>query len=432
MLELFRATGIECRQASTTLPETLPPGARLRDRRPRQPCRPCNRPPPEAVAPRRRCSARSRSARRRWASLHPATVGCHRPRRAAGRRGPGRPSVRDRESRSPMASERPGSASLCVAGAGSRGVPRNAGGRARRLAQHDGGLRRRSRDLAGLPRSGASRSRPTADAAALRAYLKSLDYVGMTPRTVARRLSVIRQFFRFLLAERMREDDPASTLDSPRARPAAAQGAVARGGRPADRGGPRRGSADGGRMATLLEILYATGLRVSELVTLPLSAVRARSDGADRARQGRQGTAWCRCRIPPGAAIAQWLHVRAATLGDGRTSRFLFPSRGATGHLTRQRFAQLLKEAALAAEHRSGARFAARAAPRLRQPSARGRRRPAQRAADARPCRHRHHADLHARAGREVARAGAGQASAGAPATRPPAPVDRVRVPRDT
>ena len=56
----------------------------------------------------------------------------------------------------------------------------------------------------------------TADAAALRAYLKALDYLGMTPRTVARRLSVIRQFFRFLLAERRREDDPASTLDSPR------------------------------------------------------------------------------------------------------------------------------------------------------------------------------------------------------------------------
>ena len=55
-----------------------------------------------------------------------------------------------------------------------------------------------------------------ADAESLRAYLKSLDYLGMTPRTVARRLSVIRQFFRFLLAERTREDDPASTLDSPR------------------------------------------------------------------------------------------------------------------------------------------------------------------------------------------------------------------------
>ena len=56
----------------------------------------------------------------------------------------------------------------------------------------------------------------TANADALRAYLKSLDYVGMTSRTVARRLSVMRQLFRFLLAERLRDDDPASTLDSPR------------------------------------------------------------------------------------------------------------------------------------------------------------------------------------------------------------------------
>jgi len=55
-----------------------------------------------------------------------------------------------------------------------------------------------------------------ADTDALRAYLKSLDYVGMTPRTVARRLSVTRQFFRFLLAEQMRADDPSSALDSPK------------------------------------------------------------------------------------------------------------------------------------------------------------------------------------------------------------------------
>lgn len=55
----------------------------------------------------------------------------------------------------------------------------------------------------------------TADATALRAYLKSLDYLGMTPRTVARRLSVMRQFFRFLLAERLREDDPAGHWTRP-------------------------------------------------------------------------------------------------------------------------------------------------------------------------------------------------------------------------
>src|SRR5271154_2796933 len=109
------------------------------------------------------------------------------------------------------------------------------------------------------------------DAEGLRAYLKSLGYVGMTPRTVARRLSVIRQFFRFLLAERLREDDPASALDSPKL------------GRPLPKVLSRvevdsliaatQSLDDGGRMAPLLEILYAAGLRVSELVTLPLSAV---------------------------------------------------------------------------------------------------------------------------------------------------------------
>ena len=188
----------------------------------------------------------------------------------------------------------------------------------------------------------------TVDSEALRAYLKSLDYVGMTPRTVARRLSVIRQFFRFLLAERMREDDPSSTLDSPKL------------GRPLPKVLSReevdrlieatrsKGGADGGRMATLLEILYATGLRVSELVTLPLSAVErdptvlvVRGKGAKERLVPLSD--------PARLAIAAWLHVRDGALEDGEVSRFLFPSRGRTGHLTRQRFAQLLKEAALAA-----------------------------------------------------------------------------------
>ena len=188
----------------------------------------------------------------------------------------------------------------------------------------------------------------TVDTDALRAYLKSLDYVGMTPRTVARRLSVISQFFRFLLAERLREDDPSSTLDSPKL------------GRPLPKVLSReevdrlieaarsKGGADGGRMATLLEILYATGLRVSELVTLPLSAVErdptvlvVRGKGAKERLVPLSD--------PARLAIAAWLHVRDGALEEGEVSRFLFPSRGRTGHLTRQGFAQLLKEAALAA-----------------------------------------------------------------------------------
>ncbi len=187
----------------------------------------------------------------------------------------------------------------------------------------------------------------TADAAALRAYLKSLDYLGMTPRTVARRLSVIRQLFRFLLAERLRDDDPASTLDSPRL------------GRPLPKVLSRvevdrlievaqaKGGEDGGRLETLLEILYGTGLRVSELVMLPVVAAErdpvmlvVRGKG-DKERQVPLSD-------PARVAIAKWLQIRAAALAEGETSRYLFPSRGRTGHLTRQRFAQLLKEAALA------------------------------------------------------------------------------------
>jgi integrase/recombinase XerD len=186
-----------------------------------------------------------------------------------------------------------------------------------------------------------------ADADGLRAYLKSLDYVGMTPRTVARRLSVIRQFFRFLLAERSRDDDPASALDSPKL------------GRPLPKVLSRievdqlidatQGLGDGGRMATLLEILYATGLRVSELVTLPLVAVE-RDPTALIVRGKGDKERLVPLSDPARTAISAWLHVRVGMLPEGQKSRFLFPSRGKDGHLTRQRFAQLLKEAALKAE----------------------------------------------------------------------------------
>jgi integrase/recombinase XerD len=188
----------------------------------------------------------------------------------------------------------------------------------------------------------------TANADALRAYLKSLDYLGMTPRTVARRLSVMRQFFRFLLAERLREDDPASTLDSPRLGRSLPK-VLSR--VEVDRlieAAQAKGGDDGGRMKTLLEILYGTGLRVSELVTLPLAAAE-RDPTMLMVRGKGDKDRLVPLSDPARAAIAKWLHVRAATLAEDETSRYLFPSRGRTGHLTRQRFAQLLKESALAA-----------------------------------------------------------------------------------
>jgi integrase/recombinase XerD len=144
----------------------------------------------------------------------------------------------------------------------------------------------------------------------------------------------------------MREDDPASTLDSPRL------------GRPLPKVLSRdevdrlieasRRDDDHGRMATLLEILYAAGLRVSELVTLPLVAVE-RDPTVLVVRGKGNKERLVPISDPARQAIAAWLHVRAVMLDEGAKSRFLFPSRGRTGHLTRQRFAQLLKEAALAA-----------------------------------------------------------------------------------
>jgi integrase/recombinase XerD len=187
-----------------------------------------------------------------------------------------------------------------------------------------------------------------ADTNALRAYLKSLDHVGMTPRTVARRLSVLRQFFRFLLAEQIRTDDPSSALDSPKlGRPLPKVLSRAEADRLID-AAKKKGGEDGGRMATLLEILYGTGLRVSELVTLRLAAVE-RDPTVLVVRGKGNKERMVPLSDPARAAIAHWLSVRDGALAEGETSRYLFPSRGRTGHLTRQRFAQLLKEAALEA-----------------------------------------------------------------------------------
>src|SRR5262249_20157695 len=136
----------------------------------------------------------------------------HRPLADAGRRGRGCPAVRDRDGDRPRAMKKKPTAPLS----------REAQAFVEMLTAERGASKNTemayTADLRNLEAFLARRKQKpaTADAEALRAYLKSLDYVGMTPRTVARRLSVMRQLFRFLLAERLRDDDPASTLDSPR------------------------------------------------------------------------------------------------------------------------------------------------------------------------------------------------------------------------
>jgi len=187
-----------------------------------------------------------------------------------------------------------------------------------------------------------------AEPEAIRAYLSSLADQGLSAATSARRLSALRQFYRFLLAEGLRGDDPCNLIDSPRLpRPlpkvlseAEVEELLAE---------ARRVEGPGGaRLVALLEVLYATGLRVSELVGLPRSAL-----AHDRRLVIVRGKGGKERMVPLGepaaAALEAYLELRPRFLPEGASSPWLFPSRGGSGHLTRRRLAQLLKELALGA-----------------------------------------------------------------------------------
>jgi integrase/recombinase XerD len=208
-----------------------------------------------------------------------------------------------------------------------------------------------ARDLTELAAFAAHRKSAlaTADTAVIRAYLASLADAGMAPRTQARRLSAIRQFYKHLAAEGRRPDDPTTTLDSPRL------------GRPLpkllDEGevtaliaaaGTMPPGAERARLILLLELLYGAGLRVSELVGLPLAAVlRQPKVLVLKGKGGKERM------VPLGdpvrVALAAYLQHRPYFLVRNRPSAWLFPSRGRQGYLTRQRLAQLLKGLAPAA-----------------------------------------------------------------------------------
>jgi len=198
-----------------------------------------------------------------------------------------------------------------------------------------------------------------AETQALRDYLADLDTRGFKSSSAARRLSAMRHLFRFLLNENLRKDDPAAILSGPkRGRPlpkvlsmadvdrllTQAKTAVERAAdKPAE-------LIRATRLACLLEVLYASGLRVSELVALPLSA--ARRDARMIIVRGKGNKE----RLVPlndaaRRAMATYLQAvaDARPRGGSATSKWLFPSSGDSGHLTRQHFARELKELAAAA-----------------------------------------------------------------------------------
>lgn len=194
----------------------------------------------------------------------------------------------------------------------------------------------------------------------IRGYLGALSARGFQASSAARRLSAIRQLYRFLYAEGLRKDDPAAVLEGPkRGRPLpkvlsvtdvdrlleTARGAA---------GDAARSAAErmrALRLYCLLEVLYATGLRVSELVALPASA--ARRDQRMLVVRGKGDKE----RLVPlnekaKAAMAGYLAMlkdaAASEKRGAKESKWLFPSFGESGHLTRQHFARDLKGLATA------------------------------------------------------------------------------------
>ena len=187
----------------------------------------------------------------------------------------------------------------------------------------------------------------------LSAYLAAMDKKGIAARSAARHLSALRQFFKFLVAENIRTDDPSAAIDGPKL------------GRPLPKlldedemtrliavcaalDGP-----SGARLKALVELSYASGLRVSELVGMPLATVlREQPVLIVRGKGSKERMV----PLNPAArtALNAYLEHRKSFLPKGAqgkpgTSPHLFPSRGKEGHLTRQRFGQLLKDLAIQA-----------------------------------------------------------------------------------
>ena len=184
-------------------------------------------------------------------------------------------------------------------------------------------------------------------------HVKGKNTSQIAVRTVARRLSALRQFYRYLVSENIRKDDPTSTIESPKQGRTLPKTLSESEVSILIKTAASQGGSDSVRLVALLEMLYATGLRVSELVGLPLAAVGEETQFL--MVEGKGG----RERMVPLSdsaqkALAEYMNVRGQFVAGeeaARQSKWLYPSRTSdSGHLTRQRFAQLLKDLARAAK----------------------------------------------------------------------------------
>ncbi|WP_310540315.1 tyrosine recombinase [Phenylobacterium sp.] len=204
------------------------------------------------------------------------------------------------------------------------------------------------KDLADASGYLAGRGRDLGDASAedVEAYFAALGARGLSPATASRRRAAVRQFYRFVLGEGWRADDPSRRVDAPKR------------GRPLPKvlsreevnaiiaAASAKDGAQGLRIGCVVELIYASGLRISELTALPLAALAR--DPAYLMVTGKGG----KDRLAPlnnaaRTAVKAYLEVRKSFLPKGDLANpWLFPSRGKAGRMTPRRFAQLLDEAA--------------------------------------------------------------------------------------
>lgn len=183
----------------------------------------------------------------------------------------------------------------------------------------------------------------------LRTWLDTIAARGFAASSQARKLSSLRQFYRFLYAEGLRGDDPTATIDAPRRmrslprtmRESTVDRLLAQAEDDLRRATDARARHDAARMRALVELLYATGLRVTELVSLPLTVAQrpepcfvVRGKGDKERPVPLTGTAR--------AALAHWLRHRAGRRAAAENPH-LFPASSGNGHLSRQVFARDLK-----------------------------------------------------------------------------------------
>jgi integrase/recombinase XerD len=188
-----------------------------------------------------------------------------------------------------------------------------------------------------------------AGAEAIEAYVADLAKRGLSPATMRRRISALRQFYRFLLQENVRGDDPTARLDAPKCARALPKTLST------DEIVRLIDAAETARDKAIIELLYGAGLRVTELVSLPLRAA-PRAGQAHMIIEGKGGKERMVALGEPALnSLAAHIAARAAALPKGeaqreRAQRWLFPSASAAdGKLTRRRVGQILEQAAIKA-----------------------------------------------------------------------------------